>query len=112
MEATTNGSSGERKANALVSSTANEDWVFSESHLDEHRSPLAKSQAEKFLFRYSVDMSCGGVVIAESKKAALRKVEARCKDSGDSPDEIIVWDVRTDDDYNIKHPDVIECYGL
>lgn len=65
----------------------------------------------KQIFRYSVDLNYGGIVIATDKKEGKCKVDARYKDHGNSPVEIIVWDVKKDDYFNERHSDVMECYG-
>lgn|GEM_PF-1660716 len=64
----------------------------------------------KQFYRYSLDLSHGGIVIATDKNEAKRKVAARCKDDGESPDEILIWDIQEDEFFNERHPDVMDCY--
>jgi len=64
----------------------------------------------KQFYRYSLDMSHGGIVIATDKDEAKHKVAARYKDDEDPPGEILIWDIKEDEFFDEKHPEVMDCY--
>ena len=68
----------------------------------------------KNIWRYSVNEGdAGGIVIAENKNEAYRKIFNKYKDfNGNEKAEITVWKATDDDYYDKDYEDVLECYGL
>lgn len=68
----------------------------------------------KNIWRYSVNEGdAGGIVIAENKDEAYRKIFNKYKAFNESGEvEIIVWKAEDDDYYDKNYEDVLECYGL
>ena len=67
------------------------------------------------IWRYTVNEGeAGGIVIANNKEEAERKVKEMYEDydgSEDTENVIIVWKVLLDDYYSKDYPDVLEIYG-
>lgn len=68
------------------------------------------------IWRYVVeDGGAGGIVIADTKNEAIKKVKNAYRTGGYGKDfnfcELIVWKAIEDDDGYLKNsPDVLECY--
>lgn len=67
------------------------------------------------IWRYTVnEREAGGIVIANNKEEAERKVKEMYEDydgSEDIENVIIVWKALLDDYYSEDYPDVLEIYG-
>lgn len=67
------------------------------------------------IWRYTVNEGeAGGIVIANNKEEAERKVKEMYEDydgSEDIENVIIVWKALLDDYYSKDYPDVLEIYG-
>ena len=67
------------------------------------------------IWRYTVNEGeAGGIVIANNKEEAERKVKEMYEDydgSEDTENVIIVWKALLDNYYSKDYPDVLEIYG-
>jgi hypothetical protein len=66
------------------------------------------------IWRYSIEESYGGIVIANSEVAARKKIKEAYKkhrDPIENDNDLVVWEATKDDDgYFEDAPDVLECY--
>ena len=66
------------------------------------------------IWRYSVNEGeAGGIVIANTKEEAEKKVKEMYEDydgSENAEDEVTVWKATLDDEYSKDYPDVLEIY--
>lgn len=66
------------------------------------------------IWRYSINNgSYGGIVIADTKEDAIRKLKEMYEDGekDTGKDEILVWKAMQDESYSKDFPDVLEIYG-
>lgn len=64
----------------------------------------------RFIIKKCVENEFGGIVIADDEDSAKQKIKEKYGYNA-LEDNIVVWKVSLDDDYDEKYPDILEIYG-